>query len=771
MQALIRAVSCAPLAICLATSHVAYPSARLLEVADLVYAKTFQDGGVFAAFSADEKLVASVIVDPSRIVADRNHPGFARTSSTGAQGNIGADIWVGSAMNGDWKNLTKGQGNNWAPSWSPSGRQLAFISDRDGIPNLWLWDRKRGAIRKVSKLAIWSFRGEDTPIWLPDETGVVVVLRSDGLEDAVSRQSPTAPPGVLEQSTVKVEKLPIPRESGQKRRTDSQSGIAVINVERGDSVLLAKRNGISTLKVSPDGASIAFSAAVKDSEWAEAYSLNVLSIDNGTTSVLDDGFPAHGGAFSWSPDSKSIAYVTGIEQPHEAGDEYFLRRNDIGDLTGRLQVATVASAKSRPFEAPEGIGFSWHYNFYPVWACDGKSVFVQRRAEVWRATIGDTVIRRHAIASRGEIVVLVDQLASCAAQHSRQRAPAMAILRDSADGHQAFAAISKDGSIEQLFDWPGNIGSAYKRPVLSPSGRVLAFIGETASRRPDLWLLDTQNRVARQRTELAPQLAQLSLGNAHVITYTDARGRKKGATLLLPSHAKHATRYPAVVWVYPGSAGSESFGTFGVSEYYNLQILASRGFAILAPDLPVTIGAPLKDIVGNVGRALARAEELGYVDARRLAVMGQSGGANTVLVLVTQTDWFRVGIANAPAALDPISSFAANPTWWTLRAGAMSGAPWAVPDQYLNNSPVFSLDRIRAPLLIQVGEQDTSSVGQSKELYEQLRMLGKTATFLTYAGESHVLEAPANLTDYWRRVVEFLELNVPGLNGSAMTVP
>src|SRR5581483_6090464 len=45
-------------------------------------------------------------------------------------------LWVIAAGGGDAKQLTSGPGED-RPRWSPDGKKLAFVSDRDGTQQIW----------------------------------------------------------------------------------------------------------------------------------------------------------------------------------------------------------------------------------------------------------------------------------------------------------------------------------------------------------------------------------------------------------------------------------------------------------------------------------------------------------------------------------------------------------------------------------------------------------------------------------------------------------
>jgi dipeptidyl aminopeptidase/acylaminoacyl peptidase len=93
----------------------------------------------------------------------------------------------------------------------------------------------------------------------------------------------------------------------------------------------------------------------------------------------------------------------------------------------------------------------------------------------------------------------------------------------------------------------------------------------------------------------------------------------------------------------------------------------------------------------------------------------------------------------------------------------MGGTPWQYRDRYIENSPIFYLDRVTTPLLIIHGERDGAvPVWQGDAVFVGLRRLGKEVEYRRYAGEGHVIRAQANMRDYWSALIRWFDTHVRG---------
>jgi PKD repeat protein len=81
-----------------------------------------------------------------------------------------SDIFVVNLADGSAANLTNGAGQNYSAAWSTDGARIAFVSNRDGQPELYLMNASNGSnVTRVTNGV--GFRGD--PSWFPDGTRLV----------------------------------------------------------------------------------------------------------------------------------------------------------------------------------------------------------------------------------------------------------------------------------------------------------------------------------------------------------------------------------------------------------------------------------------------------------------------------------------------------------------------------------------------------------------------------------------------------------------------
>lgn len=754
---------------------------RPLDIKDAVWALDFQVQGVHASFSPDGELVASVVCDPRERVADEKE-GSGRKTNQGTYLREGCDVWLTPTQGGGSRNLTGTDGNNWAPAWSPDGKVLAFCSDRDGAARLWLWDRGTGTVRRASETVTRAWMGYVTPLWTPDGRALVVQASPEGvseeeLEPAMGRGGPEVKdkePG----STVVIFRSPPEPPKGENREAAPAGfaqqflcDIAVIEGASGKERILAHHVHPAAMRLSPDGRRLAYmdARAMGPANFIGlSHTIVVLDLATGASRDLVAGvLQTFSGAMSWSPDGRWVAYTAAV--PRETPAD---RIADVMGATGgggELFVVSAGGGKPRAFSGKTEGSISTDF-VPPRWDAESAHLYVLGNDRVWKGTLATATIEPLTGEAPYEVREIIGNASGNALWTPDGRRSFFICTRDKTSRKAGFCRVDTETCrIDRISEEDKRIGVSFEGPVASPDGRFVAYLAQSAGESPDLWVTGAELREQRRLTTINPGLDQYVFGEGRLLDFRSVDGEALRAALVLPAGYEEGKRYPTVVWVYASDSGSRAvhhFGLVGIPAY-NMHMLTTRGYAVVWPDIPVHTGTPARDLLKAVMPAVDRLVELGITDPDRLAVMGQSNGGYSTLALIAQTGRFKAAVMNAGfgdlVGFYGSMSYAGTGGWipWLERAGGGMGAPpWEVPLRYVENSPVFYLDRITTPLIVQAGADDEGIVRFSDQVWVGLQRLGKEATYLRYGGEEHVLAKAANLVDYWKRVIAFLDEKV-----------
>ena len=106
--------------------------------------------------------------------------------------------------------------------------------------------------------------------------------------------------------------------------------------------------------------------------------------------------------------------------------------------------------------------------------------------------------------------------------------------------------------------------------------------------------------------------------------------------------------------------------------------------------------------------------------------------------LHTRTPIFRTGISLA--GISNIANYwGAGNSGYSYTDGTCPGCyPWNRKDIYVDRSPLFSAEKIKAPMLLIHGTSDDNVVPtESEQMFTALRMLGREAELVRVQDENH----------------------------------
>ena len=149
--------------------HLALCGAGLLILASAVAAVAQPNS---RAFTFDDLMKIRRVSDP-QLSPDGRQIAYTITDVDKSANRQVTQIYLVASMGGEPKQLTTGAQSSTSPRWSPDGRRLAFISDRDGASQIWTLDIASGQLEKISNIST----GADNPVWSPD--GKMMAFTSD----------------------------------------------------------------------------------------------------------------------------------------------------------------------------------------------------------------------------------------------------------------------------------------------------------------------------------------------------------------------------------------------------------------------------------------------------------------------------------------------------------------------------------------------------------------------------------------------------------------
>ncbi|MCG1036808.1 alpha/beta hydrolase family protein [Polaribacter sargassicola] len=289
---------------------------------------------------------------------------------------------------------------------------------------------------------------------------------------------------------------------------------------------------------------------------------------------------------------------------------------------------------------------------------------------------------------------------------------------------------------------------------------------------PNYWLTDVNLKSPKQITDANPQQKEYNWGTVEMVEWTSLDGIPLKGMLVKPEDFDPNKKYPMIVNFYEKSSDglyrykSPSYGRSTI----NYPFYASRGYLIFNPDISYRDGYPGESALNCVIPGITALIDKGFVDKDNIGVQGHSWGGYQIAYLVTKTNIFKAAESGAPVP-NMISAYGGI-RWWTGLSrqfqyehtqSRIGGTPWEYPQRYIENSPIFNIDKINTPLLIMHNDADGHVPWyQGIEFFVSLRRLGKPSWLLNYNGEPHWPLKMQNRVDFNIRMAQFFDYYLKG---------
>ena len=694
------------------------------------------------------------------LAADGSTLFFTSSGEDGA-----ADGVFGVSAGGSAEAIATGEGRYLQLAVSDEG-SVAFLTDRDDrdreTPRFSLYTSTGGTAAERAKLG-----SDGLPVgWAPSEDGGVSFSKSGGRVFFGTRLAPEPEPEneIPDDERVVVDiwnwKDPFlqPMQLLQAEDERGRTYSAMLDMESGEVVQLETED-LPTVAVSENGdggialgtSNLPYRQLVS---WDGRYSdLFLVDVRNGSRQGIAEMIRGGG---SLSPGGSYVTRWDGFEKAWFATNT---ETRETTNLTASIGVPFHDVLDDHP-DALRSYGTAgWTegdeafvvYDQFDIWAIDPMGATAPKnlteglgRATNTRFRIIDVDPDNPFIPTDSDVYLNAFQIYT----------KANGFYRDHFDGaREPERLVMEDASF-------GGVRKAEK-------GDVYIYTRSTFQEFPDIWVANEDFADARKVTDANPQQDEYLWGSAELVEWSSNDGIPLQGILYKPEDFDPEKEYPMMVYFYERS--SDGLHSYTVpapgGSSINRSFYVSRGYLLFVPDIPYMIGYPGESALDAVVPGVLALVDEGFVDRKHIGVQGHSWGGYQIAYMVTRTNLFTAAEAGAPVA-NMVSAYGGI-RWGTGMSrmfqyertqSRIGGSLWDKPLRFIENSPIFTADKINTPILMMHNDEDTAVPWeQGIEFFVALRRLGKPVWLLNYNGEPHGLRKTQNQKDWATRMQQFFD--------------
>lgn len=676
--------------------------------------------------------------------------------------------------------LLTGKGRYTRLTWDFSQHQLAFLSDRDDAASkpakfkAYIWNRNSAPVEVVST-ATPGFRDgyailDRGPMNFSRE-GSLLFLSCAPIEtiaalDRETQQASTSDDKVLADLWSWKDDYVQPMQKVRAAQERARSYRAVLSI--GDKKFLQLSDPTMGGLNSSDDGRVALGTDDRayrhmvdyDGTFNDVYLVDTITgnrkiaLKQFRGGVGGGGRGAGGGGVQLAPDGKHALFFK---------DKQWWSL-DVPDgrttnLTAKLGVAFYNEDDDRPEEP----------NSYTSagWTKDSKWALVYDRFDVWAVSPDGAAPRKLTNGRASKLQFRVVRLDNTDEEEERGIDTSKPLLfraenletRDS--GFYSLASFDRGEPRKLIID-----SKNYRTLGKAKDADVIMLTATTFRDQPDIFVTDSSFHQLKKVTDANPQQAQILWGSGELIRYRNADGVELQAALYKPENFDPTKKYPMLVYLYERlSQNVNNFVRPAPGTSINIAYYVSNGYLVLTPDIVYTVGHPGQSALKCVLPAIQAVVDRGFVNRDAIGIQGHSWGGYQTAYMLTQTNLFRAAEAGAPvanmiSAYDGIRWGSGLPRQFQYEKtqSRIGGTIWEYPLRFIENSPIFMMDRVTTPLLILENDGDDAVPWyQGLELFLSLRRLGKEVYLWNYNGEAHGLRKRPTQKDYTVRMQQFFD--------------
>ncbi|WP_426791987.1 prolyl oligopeptidase family serine peptidase [Sphingobacterium sp. WOUb80] len=307
----------------------------------------------------------------------------------------------------------------------------------------------------------------------------------------------------------------------------------------------------------------------------------------------------------------------------------------------------------------------------------------------------------------------------------------------------------------------------FKNISASTDQQTILYTKEDYVNSPNVYTNTVKFKDEIQLSNINQQQANYNWGTAELVHWTTPEGNQAEGILYKPENFDPAKKYPIIAYFYEKL--SDGLYTYQppapTPSRLNIPYFVSNEYLVFAPNISYKTGHPGQSAEEYINSGMRYLAQNAWVDSTKMGIQGQSWGGYQVAHLITRTNMYAAAWTGAPVV--NMTSAYGGIRWQTGMSrqfqyehtqSRIGKTLWEAPELYIENSPLFHLDKVKTPVVIMANDNDGAVPWyQGIEMFTALRRLNKPVWMLNYNGDEHNLILRQNRKDIQIREQQFFD--------------